>query len=402
MSFSQPLKVFFSFLVNRVRRDAAVHLFAAACLVALWRWLPGDHECGWPYAVWWLGALLTLLALTLLLGWALDAFLLPNAKLSPKGKAVLITGCDRGFGQLLAKRLDRQGYKVFAGCLFPEQSRPELEEGSCSGLRVVPLDVTDDKQVAEAVTLVERELAGQQRELASPTIIQWRTVGLGVQRWREHLQRVRVDESAGGQLDVRRQRARNSAGHPGPLASAAPLRGRLVFVASYAGRVAPMWIVPYAMTKAAVIALADGLRRELAQWGVGVSTIEPTYYVTEINPRAEQDLLKRFAAVPDHVRAAYGEDYARDRCRAMVRFLSRVSRGELTEVVHAMTHALTRTRPRRYYRCDGTAGWLLALLLFNLPSMVSDAAVAMTWKSRYVPDARGLLQRVRRPEDKVA
>lgn len=161
--------------------------------------------------------------------------------------------------------------------------------------------------------------------------------------------------------------------------------------------------MPYAMTKAAVIALADGLRRELAQWGVGVSTIEPTYYVTEINPRAEQDLLKRFAGAPEDVRAAYGAEYATDRCRAMVRFLSKVSRSDLSEVVDAMAHALTRARPRRYYRCDGAPGWLLALLFFNLPSMFADAAVAMTWKSRYAPDARGVLHRVcRSSEDKVA
>ncbi|XP_065288711.1 retinol dehydrogenase 5-like isoform X1 [Dermacentor albipictus] len=375
----------------QVRRDAAVHLFAAACLVALWRWLPGSHEHGWSYALWWLGALLTLLALTLLLGWALTTFLLPNAKLSSRGKAVLVTGCDRGFGRLLAKRLDSEGYKVFAGCLFPEQSRSELEEASSSGLRVVPLDVTDDKQVAEAVTLVERELAGQHQL--------WGVVcNAGVNIFTEFEWTTQREVS--WMFDV------NVHGTVRVTRAFLPLlrrsRGRLVFVASYAGRVAPVWIVPYAMTKAAVIALADGLRRELAQWGVGVSTIEPTYYVTEINPRVEQDLLKRFAAVPDHVRAAYGEGYARDRCRAMVRFLSSVSRCELSEVVDAMAHALTRARPRRYYRCDGTAGWLLALLLFNLPSMFADSAVAMTWKSRYAPDARGVLQRVRRQEDKVA
>lgn len=51
------------------------------------------------------------------------------------------------------------------------------------------------------------------------------------------------------------------------------------FCLRIAGRVAPMWIVPYAMTKAAIIALADGLSRELAKWKISVSTIEPTYYL---------------------------------------------------------------------------------------------------------------------------
>lgn len=374
----------------QIRRDAVVHLCSAACLLALWRWLPAQ-EHGWQDVVWWLGALLTLLAFTLLLAWALDAFVLPNARLSPRGKAVLITGCDRGFGRLLARRLDGEGYKVFAGCLFPDQSRAELEGASRCGMRVVPLDVRDDKQVADAVQLVHRELGQHQLwgvvcNAGVNIFSEFEWVTQGEVSWM-------FDINVHGTLRVTRAF----------LPMLRRSRGRLVFVASYAGRVAPMWIVPYAMTKAAVIALADGLRRELAQWGVGVSTIEPTYYVTEINPRAEQDLLKRFADAPEAVRAAYGAEYARDRCRGMVRFLSKVSRSDLSEVVDAMAHALTRARPRRYYRCDGAPGWLLALLFFNLPSMFADAAVAMTWKSRYAPDARGVLQRVcRSGEDKVA
>ncbi|XP_077559722.1 17-beta-hydroxysteroid dehydrogenase type 6-like isoform X1 [Haemaphysalis longicornis] len=374
----------------QIRRDVVVHLCSAAFLLALWRWLPA-HEHGWQDVVWWLGALLTLLAFTLLLGWALDAFVLPNARLSPRGKAVLITGCDRGFGRLLARRLDGEGYKVFAGCLFPDRNRAELEGASRSGMRVVPLDVRDDKQVADAVQLVDRELGQHQL---------WGVVcNAGVNIFTEFEWASQAEVSWMFDINVHGTLRVTRAFLPMLRRS----RGRLVFVASYAGRVAPVWIVPYAMTKAAVIALADGLRRELAQWGVGVSTIEPTYYVTEINPRAEQDLLKRFAGAPEDVRAAYGAEYATDRCRAMVRFLSKVSRSDLSEVVDAMAHALTRARPRRYYRCDGAPGWLLALLFFNLPSMFADAAVAMTWKSRYAPDARGVLHRVcRSSEDKVA
>lgn len=35
-----------------------------------------------------------------------------------EGKAVLITGCDKGFGHALAKRLHAEGFTVFAGCLL--------------------------------------------------------------------------------------------------------------------------------------------------------------------------------------------------------------------------------------------------------------------------------------------
>ncbi|KAF8766533.1 Corticosteroid 11-beta-dehydrogenase isozyme 2 like protein [Argiope bruennichi] len=40
-------------------------------------------------------------------------------ELVPHGRAVFITGCDTGFGNALAKRLDTKGFHVFATCLFP-------------------------------------------------------------------------------------------------------------------------------------------------------------------------------------------------------------------------------------------------------------------------------------------
>lgn len=38
-----------------------------------------------------------------------------------QGKAVLITGCDSGFGHALAKHLHTLGFTVFAGCLLKVQ-----------------------------------------------------------------------------------------------------------------------------------------------------------------------------------------------------------------------------------------------------------------------------------------
>ena len=35
-----------------------------------------------------------------------------------EGKAVLVTGCDKGFGHALAKQLHANGFTVFAGCLL--------------------------------------------------------------------------------------------------------------------------------------------------------------------------------------------------------------------------------------------------------------------------------------------
>lgn len=43
-------------------------------------------------------------------------FVLERQMLRRCGKHVFITGCDSGFGQLLALRLSSQGVHVYAGC----------------------------------------------------------------------------------------------------------------------------------------------------------------------------------------------------------------------------------------------------------------------------------------------
>lgn len=47
-----------------------------------------------------------------------EAFTMLFPSLQVKGKAVLVTGCDCGFGHALAKHLHKLGFTVFAGCLL--------------------------------------------------------------------------------------------------------------------------------------------------------------------------------------------------------------------------------------------------------------------------------------------
>jgi hypothetical protein len=70
--------------------------------------------------------------------------------------AVVVTGCDSGFGRELALSAADAGFTVFAGCLTPQTSWP----GPTSP-RLIPLlmDVTNDEQVQKAVRAVEQWLA---------------------------------------------------------------------------------------------------------------------------------------------------------------------------------------------------------------------------------------------------
>ncbi|CAN8008244.1 unnamed protein product, partial [Ixodes pacificus] len=90
-----------------------------------------------------------------------------------KDRAVLITGCDSGFGQELAFRLDRRGFQVFAGCLFPEgEGARKLRENGSANVVILPLDVTKDDQIERAVVDVKGKLQGRvsrARAISTPT-----------------------------------------------------------------------------------------------------------------------------------------------------------------------------------------------------------------------------------------
>uniref|UniRef100_A0A8C9G880 Uncharacterized protein n=1 Tax=Pavo cristatus TaxID=9049 RepID=A0A8C9G880_PAVCR len=105
--------------------------------------------------MWAAAPLLLLLLPLLLLGrrWRREA-----AALEPAGRAVLITGCDSGFGHLLALRLHRLGFTVFAGCLCPggEGARRLQREAAADAgrMRVLRLDVTRGRDVLAAKELL--------------------------------------------------------------------------------------------------------------------------------------------------------------------------------------------------------------------------------------------------------
>lgn len=70
--------------------------------------------------------------------------------------AIVITGCDTGFGKDLAIHCADIGYTVFAGCYQYEQSK-ELYK---TILKIIPfaLDVTKDTDVLESAILVQQWL----------------------------------------------------------------------------------------------------------------------------------------------------------------------------------------------------------------------------------------------------
>lgn len=97
----------------------------------------------------------------------------PKLRLKSHKKAVLITGCDTGFGNLLARKLDNDNFKVYACCLFPNGEGAKQLKADCSALlHIVKLDVTSDADVDEAYLEVERDLerSGFRKSSSKPSL----------------------------------------------------------------------------------------------------------------------------------------------------------------------------------------------------------------------------------------
>ena len=97
--------------------------------------------------------------------------LIPRSKVDIKGKYVLITGCDAGFGRMTAIRLDKMGVYVLAACLTKEGEQ-SLKSVTSNKLMTLQMDVTNSKQIKEICEEVERRIPSDTGKLVSdiPTI----------------------------------------------------------------------------------------------------------------------------------------------------------------------------------------------------------------------------------------
>ena len=70
---------------------------------------------------------------------------------------VVITGCDSGFGNMLAKKLDELGFHVFAGCLT-EQGCVQLSNETSTNVKTVHLDVSKTESIESAFQIIKDSL----------------------------------------------------------------------------------------------------------------------------------------------------------------------------------------------------------------------------------------------------
>ncbi|NMX61287.1 SDR family oxidoreductase [Pseudomonas sp. WS 5079] len=182
---------------------------------------------------------------------------------------VLITGCSSGIGRALADTFKTAGYNVWASARRPE----DVAALTTAGLQAVQLDVNDGAALAQ--------LAGQVGELD----VLINNAGYGAMG-------PLLD---GGTEAMQRQFETNVFAIVGVTQALFPAlrarKGLVVNIGSVSGVLVTPFAGAYCASKAAVHALSDALRMELAPFGVRVMEVQPgainTHFAKNAGTQAE-------------------------------------------------------------------------------------------------------------------
>ena len=185
-------------------------------------------------------------------------------RLDLKDRVVLITGGSRGLGLLLAREFCERGARV-AVCArnaaeLERAKKKMTQERSC--LCTLACDVTQPEQVAEMIGSVRRDLGQIDVLVNNAGVIEVGPVGtmtledyqaaMATNFWSAIYTTREV-------LDSMRRRG----------------EGRIVNITSIGGKIAVPHLLPYSASKFALVGWSSGLRAELKNDGVFVTTVVP-------------------------------------------------------------------------------------------------------------------------------
>ena len=194
--------------------------------------------------------------------------------------AAVVTGASTGIGRAIAKSLIDEGWRVFAS-VRKESDADKLRDALGEALTPLIFDVTDEAGIARGAETVRDALngrtlnglvnnagiavAGPLRYIALDELQHQLNVNLfGV---------LRVTQAFVPMLGA----DKSYQGEP----------GRIINMSSVAGKIASPIMGPYSMSKHALEAFSDSLRRELMMHGIDVAVIAPGAVKTPIWDKAD-------------------------------------------------------------------------------------------------------------------
>ena len=189
------------------------------------------------------------------------------------GRVALVTGASSGLGKRFAQVLAAEGARVIVAARRKQRLDDLVNEVGDNAF-AVQCDVTDEAQVvamfdaAEAKfglidTVVNNAGMTHANNAVTQEIAEFRRI---------------MDLNVTSVWCVAREAARRLI-HAGPEKSA---RGRIVNIASMAGRIVIPGVSAYNASKAACAHLTRSLAREWARYGINVNALSPGYVATEL------------------------------------------------------------------------------------------------------------------------
>ncbi len=276
-----------------------------------------------------------------------------------RGQAVLVTGCDSGFGFALCQRLQTQGVKVYAGVLNVE-SEGARKLKQLEHVRVFKLDVTSEADWDEAVEIVNStasDLWGLVHNAGVAT--------LGETEWTPmSTYQELLDVNLKGLILGSRKLL--------PLIRRS--KGRVVFVSSVLSRAPLPTRGAYSITMAATEAFAEALKHEMRPFGVEVSLVTPGHFIeaTKILTKDRVEVTKKqmISSMSDEVLRAYGGE---DGVERRLSSHGDVGASDCRPVVDAYFNALFDVSPQFRYLAMSWKTYMKTFAFQYLPEIIYDS-----------------------------
>lgn len=195
-------------------------------------------------------------------------------------KTVLITGCSTGIGRALAQAFQHSGQQVLATARRPGDLL-DLQE---TGIRIYALDVNSADSIAALMAQLDAE------GLAVDVLIN--NAGYGAMGPLAELPQAELRLQF--ETNVFALMAVTQAVVPGMVRRG---RGRIINIGSVSGVLPTPFSGAYCATKAAVHALSDALRIELAPLGIEVMVVQPGGIESQFGATASKGVAARSASL---------------------------------------------------------------------------------------------------------
>ncbi|RWS07046.1 hypothetical protein B4U79_08794 [Dinothrombium tinctorium] len=291
------------------------------------------------------------------------------SKLNPEKKIVIITGCDSGFGYLTAKLCIKYGFTVFATCLEPEgRGAQNLREEVLDRdkLVVIGADVTKDEDIDKVYEFLQSYIRKNYELWAlvnNAGVIRLSPIEWG--SFQYQFQDI-FDVNVFGVIKMTRKF----------LPEIRKSRGRVINVSSEASRITFPILGSYCMSKHALAAFSDGLRREMVTFGVKVVSIEPKFYKTNLLSMFEQSLKKCWEDTNNEIKTDYRKrnmNHIYEKfCTKIIPLLTRKNPEEVAEII---LHCLTASLVDPMYKCSSLTLNSSSNLLTLIPLEFSDILI---------------------------